>query len=62
MKDLRDENKHTVEQIKSAGNQILTKKGEDGLQTIRGNTITIWAETEPNYYTPINAYVREFYV
>lgn len=53
------ENIHTIEQIKAAGNRIITTKGEAGLHTIRGNTHTLWNEVEHNLYTPYHSYVRD---
>ena len=55
----QDQNIHTIEQIKSMGNKILTTKGEIGLTTVRGNTVTVWAEVGQDEYTPVNAYVRD---
>lgn len=55
----QDKNLHTIEQIKAMGNRILTKKGEEGLRTERGKTITDWVEMEPGLYYPVNAYVRD---
>lgn len=51
----QDNNWHTIEQIKAMDNQILTKKGEDGLRTKRGKTITIWVQ-DGDKYTPVDAY------
>jgi len=57
--DKRDQNLHTIEQIKASGHTIHTKKGESGLFTNWGNTYTVWVEAEPGYYTPVNAFVRD---
>lgn len=58
-KNRQDENLHTIEQIKAAGNKIYTTKGEEGLHTRRGNTYTLWAEIEPGLYKPSHAYTRD---
>lgn len=52
MKNRQDENLHTIEQIKAMGNKIYTMKGEDGLKTVRGNTMTFWIEKEEGLYFP----------
>jgi len=57
-KNRQDENLHTVEQIKAAGNKIYTTKGDEGLHTSYGNTHTLWTEAEPGLYKPYHAYTR----
>lgn len=54
--DRQSENIHTVEQIKSMGNKIHTRKGDAGLCTSIGNTYTLWTEAEPGLYKPYHAY------
>jgi hypothetical protein len=59
-KNRQDENLHTIEQIKAMGNRVIgPNKGEGGLQTVRGNTVTHWTEREPGLYYPYHAYVRD---
>lgn len=51
----QNSNWHTIEQIKAMGNRILgPTKGEDGLRTRRGNTITYWIQDGDKYY-PVDA-------
>lgn len=46
----QDNGWHTIEQIKAMGNKIFTTKGEEGLTTKRGNTVTYWMQDGDKYY------------
>ena len=43
-------NWHTLEQIKAMGNRVLTRKGDYGLTTQRGKTVTYWVQSGDKYY------------
>jgi hypothetical protein len=54
MKNRQTENLHTIQQIKDAGNYILSRYDSEPLKTQRGKTITTWHEKESGLYTPVS--------